>query len=401
MHWSTRSKVLLVSSGLALAAGAIVWRVWSTQRHPAQLEFFHSELDPQSADPTQRSAMDKPLAPEDPRQWRYHLAPEAAAKIFPIPGNIQEYDPWTYYRQRPHLEVEQAWSERAEGQWTMRTNSQGLREDGELPTPHPDVRVLVAGDSHTFGVCNNDESFPNRLEARLRDALAPKSVEVLNAGLGGFTLFEYFGTLLREQSFEPQVFVVAVYGGNDFAELLALEHRFQATPFTKWPQPELMRRNKALKAAPFALGQCLNQVQTFVSMPQEKDVAIACALRLCSQMQQVCAQRGIAMLVVFIPAACSCDFVPAHPDIERGRLALGLSATDADVNATLAERFIDGVRLMDIPLLDMRETFALEDPPPYWRLDLHMNLEAHRLIAEALEPPTLQLLERSTSSRPR
>jgi len=401
VSWSTHRKVLLASCGISLAAGVLVWKSWIAPRRSAQLEFFASVLDPAAPAPGSRSSLHKPLAPEQPEDWCYYLAPETARQIFPIPASIQEYDPWTYFRQLPNLRTEQEWREHPEGAWTMRTNARGLREDAELGTPAADLRVLVAGDSHTFGVCNNAESFPNLLEAALRDRLDGRSVEVLNAGLGGFTLFHYFGTLLRERSFEPQQFVVAVYGGNDFAELLALEHRFQASSFESWPQVELMRRNKALKAAPYAMGQCFNQVQTFVSMPTEKDVAIDCALRLCAQMQEVCGQRGTEMIVVFIPAACSCSFAQPHPDVERGRAALGLDARESELNAELAERFTQGVRELRIPLLDLRERFARLDPPPFWRLDLHMNLEAQRMIAEELEPLVLRALESPAGARPR
>jgi hypothetical protein len=278
----------------------------------------------------------------------------------------------------------------------LSTNQLGFREDAELATPPADLRVLIAGDSHTFGLCNNGESFPNLLERDLRSRLGGKSVEVLNAGVGAFTLFNYFGTLLRESEFMPQVFVVAVYGGNDFAELLMLGHRFASTPISSWPEGALKRRTRGLAAGANAMGQCLNQVQTFLSMPDEQEFAVGTAVRLCSEMQQVCNERRIRMIVVFIPAACVCTFADPLPEMERAREALGLGPgpDESGINSSLAERFLSGVRALGLELVDMTEPFKLQNPPPYWRTDLHLNLEGHRLIAEQLEPLILRSVKR-------
>ncbi len=396
MRPSLRVRILAVSFAGSLLAGAIGLKWWSDSRERAHIEFFHSEVEAPAAAKARGSSMGRPIAPEHPEDWRYFLEPNVANRIFLIKAQQGVYDPWTYFRQQPNVVETQPWPERAAGKFILRTNDLGFREDAALPVPRPQLRVLVTGDSHTDGVCNNDESFANRLEANLCLRRAGKTVEVLNAGVGGFTLFHYFGMLLRESAFEPQVFVIAVYGGNDFAELLLLEHRFQATKAAQWPTADLQRRNEALLTAACAMGQCFNQVQTFLSMPEEKDVAIACALRLCAEMKEVCSKRGIAMVVVFIPAACSCAWPEPHPDIERGRTDLGLPAADGGVNAELALRFTGGVRALEIPLLDMREIFERQPVPPYWRTDLHLNFEGHRLIAEALEPVVLPLLDAAT-----
>ena len=68
------------------------------------------------------------------------------------------------------------------------------------------------------GACSTHESFPNRLEARLRVRDAQRSVEVWNAGCSNYSLYNYLGTLERLAHLAPDVFVVVVHGGNDFSE---------------------------------------------------------------------------------------------------------------------------------------------------------------------------------------
>jgi hypothetical protein len=91
----------------------------------------------------------------------------------------------------------------------------------------PALRILVTGDSHTDGVCNNSESFTNLLEAELSAAHPGEAIEALNAGKGAYSFYNYLGVLERLLPLRPDVFVVAVYGGNDFVESLALRHTFE------------------------------------------------------------------------------------------------------------------------------------------------------------------------------
>ncbi|MFM7073356.1 MAG: alginate O-acetyltransferase AlgX-related protein [Planctomycetota bacterium] len=59
--------------------------------------------------------------------------------------------------------------EHPRGYVEIRRNRQSLREDGEvaLQAPMGTRRIVCVGDSHTDGVCWNEESYPNRLESLL------------------------------------------------------------------------------------------------------------------------------------------------------------------------------------------------------------------------------------------
>ena len=67
----------------------------------------------------------------------------------------------------------------------VHTNSFGLRSpEVSVPKPGGTVRILMLGDSFTFGFgAADDEVFSRRLEARLRDAYPSRTIEVVNAGV--------------------------------------------------------------------------------------------------------------------------------------------------------------------------------------------------------------------------
>lgn len=108
-----------------------------------------------------------------------------------------------------------------------RTNSQSLREDHEIPVPRPpdEIRILALGDSWTFGYLVGDgQTWPDQLEALLERGTA-RPVEVVNAGVPGYSVRQFMMTL-EDPGFalEPQVVVIPVsHNGAPQAFLERLE----------------------------------------------------------------------------------------------------------------------------------------------------------------------------------
>jgi hypothetical protein len=67
--------------------------------------------------------------------------------------------------------------EHPRGYVEIRRNRQSLREDDEVPwrAPPGTRRIVCVGDSHTDGVCWNEESYPNRLESLLNSTRASRN----------------------------------------------------------------------------------------------------------------------------------------------------------------------------------------------------------------------------------
>jgi lysophospholipase L1-like esterase len=99
----------------------------------------------------------------------------------------------------------------------VQTNSLGLRGP-EVAREKPDgtFRVLCIGDSCTFGSgAAGDQTYPARTEQLLRARRPDRPIEVLNAGVPGFTSYQGMMYLRSEGlSLDPDVVVVAL-GFND------------------------------------------------------------------------------------------------------------------------------------------------------------------------------------------
>jgi lysophospholipase L1-like esterase len=99
------------------------------------------------------------------------------------------------------------------------TNSLGLRGASAPARKPPGAhRILVVGDSFAFGYGVEDwESFPARLEIELGNT--SPSVEVLNAGVPGWSADSYL-VLLRQHGFalEPDLVILAI-SENDIGDL--------------------------------------------------------------------------------------------------------------------------------------------------------------------------------------
>jgi hypothetical protein len=114
------------------------------------------------------------------------------------------------------------------GPLTMKTNNLGFHEDTD--TQHEKapgaIRVIVVGDSHTAGECANAENYPNVWEGLVnQDAKRPR-VEVINAGVGRFSPYQYYvKTETQLTALKPDVLVVGLYIGNDFMDLMRRDDR--------------------------------------------------------------------------------------------------------------------------------------------------------------------------------
>lgn len=107
------------------------------------------------------------------------------------------------------------------------SNNLGFREDDDTQIRKSDsVRIVVLGDSHTDGVCWNRESYPNRLEYYLNRAGSKKTYEVINAGTGKYSPFQYLRAYqFRIKPLKPDIVIIGFYIGNDFFDMYRRDDR--------------------------------------------------------------------------------------------------------------------------------------------------------------------------------
>jgi hypothetical protein len=284
------------------------------------------------------------------------------------------------------------------GAFAVRTNSLGMRRDSEPAKVRPAVRVLIAGDSHTDGVCSNAETYSGLLEQRLRERAAeeakargeqfdPASIEVLNTGKGSYSFYNYLGVLERFVDLEPHVFIVGVYGGNDFEEALSVWHFY----FNEGKRPPGMSvyadQVKAAGAINVgALAQGLTSVRYFATYPDQLGIATRATNEVLENMQALCRERGIRLIVVYIPSRM--EVAPDDASLQLDKLlgVLGLSRADMQSTTRLADAMLAHLAERGIESVDLRGPFAASKEPLYWKLDCHLGLAGHRLIAQELTP---------------
>ncbi|NIA29691.1 MAG: hypothetical protein GWP06_07260 [Actinobacteria bacterium] len=111
--------------------------------------------------------------------------------------------------------------------FSYRSNNLGFREDKDTQIRKSDsVRIVVLGDSHTDGVCWNRESYPNRLEYYLNQASPNKTYEVINAGTGKYSPFQYLRAYqFRIKPLKPDIVIIGFYIGNDFFDMYRRDDR--------------------------------------------------------------------------------------------------------------------------------------------------------------------------------
>ncbi len=375
----------LVSGLATLVAVGLAWRVLGRSAAPVAFVAQAAEVDALLAE---RRAAGGAQFPRYDAQGRLLLEPMDAAvarTLFVMPAQTFEYDPARYYRYLPQLERGAEWPEHPDGHWTRRTNGAGLREDDELRLGDVELSVLVTGDSHTDGVCNNAESFTNQLEARLAARHPERSVGALNVGLVGYSFFNYLGVLRGHLDPAPDVFVVAVYGGNDFLEALRPFHWFRGTEFPRRPEGYRERVERAQAVSTASLAQGLNQVMFLSEFPDQVELAIE-AMQLCvTEIRRECDARGVRLVVVYIPPAYEVGWTWLDAMLGAASDELGLDAGDFDVARRLAQALFATLDALGVDGLDATAWFAEAPGPCYWERDLHIDLEAQALIAERLD----------------
>ncbi len=99
----------------------------------------------------------------------------------------------------------------------LRTNSVGLRNIDELNPDENVLRILAIGDSFTYGFyVHNQEAFPSRLEERLNELLANR-VQVLNAGIPGYTIADEWAYLQEKGlALNPDIVILGFYTNDIF-----------------------------------------------------------------------------------------------------------------------------------------------------------------------------------------
>ena len=386
---SSRSKQLVLGLSLAWCLVATVWAVATMARRPGTSSVVDRSREIRALLERRRSSTDtagRALG----RLPRSAIDPETARTLFAaLESPLYQFDPDTYFRLRSGLSVLRNFKEHPAGRWEIRTNDLGLRDD-EVLGERPDLRVLLTGDSQTQGVCSNDETVAAELERLLAPAYRG-GVEVVNAAVGSFGPYQYLGTLERLRALRPDVFVVVLYAGNDFHDLMLLQRYFEGRGPPEGDVCDIEAVAERLgeqRAIMYSEG---SQLGYFVNNPGDVEVALDTLTALALEIARQCEELGARPLFAVLPGPLS-----GQPDLyraERQRLAaaIGQAPGDLELGHLLTDAYLASLELGGLSTLDLRPAFAASERRLFWKTDMHLDLEGNRVVARELAAATREL----------
>jgi len=268
------------------------------------------------------------------------------------------------------------------------SNGQGFRDDDwVMPKPDGVCRVMLVGDSFTFG--NNarqEDVFGARLEVTLTErSQGSKSTEVLIAGIGGWNIDNYTEFFVTEGvGYEPDAVIVAFFendfispGGTinipDFGE----EGRYESRPawlrWLPWSWIFFLKRSALvtyLRDRVAVLSHSRNEWKQSLmrnELDLDTDPTVQITYDELRRINRAAEDLGVPMGIAVIPAINTFWGEP------------------------IAWRFIDHLRefgkVEGIHVTDLADGFWQEDDTNRfygYPWDNHFNSEGHRILAEQL-----------------
>ncbi len=381
---------LLVVAGSSLVGIVVASVLWNRRPEPATVTL----VDNRDAVSVlllerERDGGSRPNPTSEPELYREPMSEDDAITLYSglrKGGKRNVYDPFTYFWEVPHYFMPCPLKEHPQGGYAIRTNKLGIRKSVEVLDAKPDMRILVGGDSHTAGIVPNHEQFGNLLQTQLSISTPSLGIEVLNGGKGGYQFYNYVGTLEKFGHLEPDAYVVAVYGGNDFFGVLSTFryfNRLPPPPLVGWPEQELWDR--ICEQSTPVVAQDLSQVVAFRKHPEDVEIARAVARQSLTTMKRICAEDDVELVVVYIPPVRDVQFAKVEDKFSGPIEMLNLSPGDLAITDRLADELLEVVRGLGVKCIDMRPVFRKEQRACYWHTDLHLNTHGHKLIAAELE----------------
>ncbi len=279
------------------------------------------------------------------------------AALFPRHHTSYRYGPYTIRGIRAKA---QFWQTSADGSWKFDTNSRGFRGTKDFPYAKPagTLRVLSLGDSHTQGYeVSHDAAYPSVLERALKDR--GTEAEVINTGVSGFGTAEELVLLEHEGvKYAPDAVTLGFFA-NDFednvnAGLFGLDERNRlvekkhehipgvriqdavyAVPGAQWLSGNSHLYSLVFSGLWNALKARARGDRAVAADDSVPTARVELAAALIERMHRFCADRGIRLIVIDIPATA-----------EAGRWRASLPAALAARLDEAGIEFVDSRKLL-------------------------------------------------------
>ena len=307
-----------------------------------------------------------------------------------------ESHPVYRFRHYPNMNEVRTWG----NAYRLRTNSRGIRADGDEPYASPlETRIVVHGDSLTFGVGVEDEdTFVRRTERRLRERFG--AIDVLNLGVSGhgpdqeYLLFQEEG-----RRYSPRICVIAVCLRNDLDEVgwsrgaFRLDgNRLVFIPYTpplskKLAETTIYRwfasRSHLLVLTRYNLVDVRIQGREFADQ-EERTPPLPLALAIYREFIRSIRHEGAVPVIVLLPTKGQIA--------ERRMLPVEESITSPTL---LRDALLEVCAANEVPCIDALDRLGQRDVPfdeLFIPGDDHFSATGHRLIADVLDEPLSHIL---------
>jgi GDSL-like Lipase/Acylhydrolase family len=291
-------------------------------------------------------------------------------------------------------------------------NSFGLRSpEVAVPKPAGTVRILLLGDSFTFGLrVRDDETFGRRLEERLRSASGSTPIEVVSAGVISYCpLLEYLQYRHQLHVLEPDLVVLnfdmsdvqdhmaysrdAVLGSDGVPLFVTEPSLAHQTPSAmpklllfEWIERRVQgargRVESTLQGVPFVRDQD-RYLWTFDAGP-DWDVEARAAMAPIQHLSQLLERDRIALLVATYPQPwqVSADATPIPPIRDQ----YGVGRNTVHLNDRPFKKLASFASEHQIPFVNATDAFRNDATPSTLFLgnDFHFTPRGHQVYADVL-----------------
>lgn len=274
----------------------------------------------------------------------------------------------------------------AEFEHSVSVNELGMR-DAPVGPKHPGLdRVLVLGDSFVFGVgVDVEDSLPKALLRRVQELDPSLRVEVLNAGVPGYSPWQELKTLVKlAPAVAPDLVVQVIFMGDDwYGNVRRIPPDQAHRDVTEWlrVQSALFRFVDRFVLSRFKGGDHYepHRVRPTPEFARRVDFVMT----ILEETRDVAAASGADFLVVLCPR-----FTQVYEDAwSKANLVYGLPAEEYDPlepNRSFGERLrSSGFAVIDLlaPMRDEGRRRSLHFP-----VDGHWNREGTAFAAEIIAP---------------